>query len=284
MEEKNIWVLPTDKPSRLHKIGNEWGLTYNANSNPFAKQKNIYITSSEEIKYNDYYLGEDGLIYCLVTTVNSNGKKIILTTDQDLIKDGLQAIDDEFLEWFVKNPSCESVEITSSQEFLGDDYRHGGEPTLVYKIIITNEELKPYLDKSIFKNVSRLVNLSNKEETKKELLKQYPLTPDKCFKQDPKQQTYIQSETFVVGMSYTSEDGSTKFVTKQKTLEEQMYKASFANESPLWHDGFIAGSKWQAERMYSEEEVLKILLDSEEYTSRFNGRTDLKKWFKHKKK
>ena len=37
-------------------------------------------------------------------------KKIILTTDQDLIKDGVQAIDDEFLEWFVKNPSCESVE------------------------------------------------------------------------------------------------------------------------------------------------------------------------------
>jgi hypothetical protein len=36
--------------------------------------------------------------------------KIILTTDQDLIKDGVQAIDDEFLEWFVKNPSCEEVE------------------------------------------------------------------------------------------------------------------------------------------------------------------------------
>jgi hypothetical protein len=37
--------------------------------------------------------------------------KIILTTDQDLIKDGVQAIDDEFLEWFVNNTSCEEVEI-----------------------------------------------------------------------------------------------------------------------------------------------------------------------------
>jgi hypothetical protein len=30
-------------------------------------------------------------------------KKIILTTDLDLIKDGVQSIDNEFLEWFVKN-------------------------------------------------------------------------------------------------------------------------------------------------------------------------------------
>ena len=41
-------------------------------------------------------------------------KKIILTTDGDLIKDGVQAPDDEFLQWFVENPSCEEakVEIT----------------------------------------------------------------------------------------------------------------------------------------------------------------------------
>jgi hypothetical protein len=40
----------------------------------------------------------------------------------------------------------------------------------------------------------------------------------------------------------------------------------------------------QIERMYSEEEVLKILLDSEEYTSRFNGRTNLRSWFEQYKK
>jgi len=34
----------------------------------------------------------------------------------------------------------------------------------------------------------------------------------------------------------------------KETLEEEMYKASFANESPLWHDGFIAGVKWQKEQ------------------------------------
>jgi hypothetical protein len=30
-------------------------------------------------------------------------KKIILTTDSKLIKDGLQDIDDDFLEWFLNN-------------------------------------------------------------------------------------------------------------------------------------------------------------------------------------
>ena len=52
----------------------------------------------------------------------------------------------------------------------------------------------------------------------------------------------------------------------------------------LKQEGFIEGAKWMQERMYSEQEVLKLLLDSEEYTSRFNGRTDLKKWFEQFKK
>lgn len=34
-----------------------------------------------------------------------------MTTDIDLIKDGVQAIDNEFLEWFAKNPNCEEVEV-----------------------------------------------------------------------------------------------------------------------------------------------------------------------------
>ena len=47
---------------------------------------------------------------------------------------------------------------------------------------------------------------------------------------------------------------------------------------------FIQGANWQQERSYSEEEVLKLLLDSEEYTSRFNGRTNLRSWFEQFKK
>jgi hypothetical protein len=74
---------------------------------------------------------------------------------------------------------------------------------------------------------------------------------------------------------------------EKETLEEaaERYESTFEEFSQGTESiDFIAGAKWQAERMYSEEEVLKLLLDSEEYTSRFNDRTDLKKWFKFKKK
>jgi hypothetical protein len=64
-----------------------------------------------------------------------NGKKIILTTDQDLIKDGVQDIDDDFLEWFVKNPSCEKVEVKCYSKFNDGDFTD-------YKIIIPKEEPK----------------------------------------------------------------------------------------------------------------------------------------------
>lgn len=44
-------------------------------------------------------------------------KKIILTTDQDLIKDGVQAIDDEFLEWFSsKNGNVNFVEVIVTED------------------------------------------------------------------------------------------------------------------------------------------------------------------------
>ena len=70
---------------------------------------------------------------------------------------------------------------------------------------------------------------------------------------------------------------------KQETLEEQMYRASFENESPLWHDGFIAGGKYMTERMYSEEEVQLIL--SKLLTDIKNGNAgNSVKWFKQFKK
>ena len=122
---KNIHILPTEKPSRLflNKVNKKLLLEDISNPNlkkllPSGSYQNIYITSDEEIKYNEYYLGEDNHIYCLVSTVNYNGKKIILTTNPELSPDvgvtfgvGVHKIPDEFLEWFVKNPTCEEVEV-----------------------------------------------------------------------------------------------------------------------------------------------------------------------------
>jgi hypothetical protein len=109
----------------------------------------IYITSDEEIKAGDYRLNiqrdyfkksdKEGLGY--YNKRNDVFKKIILTTDQDLIKDGVQAIDDEFLEWFMKNSSCEWVEAKLIEKipngFTFGMFGNDEPPTeLVYKIII----------------------------------------------------------------------------------------------------------------------------------------------------
>ena len=143
---KNIHVLPTNKPSRLHLKSDGFYLTKEENSFiPYSYPKNIYITSDEEIKEGDWVT--NGLT---IMIANLDGqptmddyhpwKKIILTTDQDLIKDGVQEIDDEFLKWFVKNPSCEEVGIEPLMAGFVDD-----EPSYyenMYDIIIPKEEPK----------------------------------------------------------------------------------------------------------------------------------------------
>jgi hypothetical protein len=131
---KNIHVLATPNPSRL--AIHRGILKYNSPSkkatdfqliNRSMLPQNIYITSDEEIKANVYalingvlckteLLGDRIVSRQLVggatmDICKSEYFEIILTTDQDLIADGIQPIDDEFLEWFVKNPSCEEIEV-----------------------------------------------------------------------------------------------------------------------------------------------------------------------------
>jgi len=150
---KNIHLLPTDKSTRLFTSDSELILAGYPKTT-FKTGKNIYITSDEKPKLNDWFLDTlDKVVFkvtyedILTTQLDGlpfNFKKIILTTDQELIKDGVQAIDDEFLEWFVKNPSCERVEIedfpmTEKYNPKGD-YIHRS--YWGYKIIIPKEEAK----------------------------------------------------------------------------------------------------------------------------------------------
>jgi len=115
---KNIHVLPTYKPSRLHNVANGNLILDNDLSYTSWYRKHIYITYNEEIKEGDWFIYKNEIIHRDKGKIDSmwvdavkNGKKIILTTDQDLIKDGVQPIPNEFLEWFVKNPSCDRVEL-----------------------------------------------------------------------------------------------------------------------------------------------------------------------------
>ena len=141
---KNIHILPTDKQSKLFKLAGDLYLHEEFGTDP-KRAQNIYIIFDEEIKEGDVvkipcgvgkvkeltwkfgndnpsYIIEDIFIYKLrygqkegELQINSfryeDVKKIVITTDQDLIDDGVQAIDDEFLEWFVKNSNCEEIEV-----------------------------------------------------------------------------------------------------------------------------------------------------------------------------
>jgi hypothetical protein len=210
---KNIFLLPTDKPSRLFKFANQ--LHLDNIPKDYYKKYNIYLTSDEKIKEGDWGLSKLNEVILFGRSYNEKFyKKIILTTDQDLIADGVQAIDDEFLEWFVKNPSCENVE-TKVVDFevdmgLGDECI---EHSSYYKIIIPQEE------------------------------------------------------------------------PKQETLEEAAERHAFnfyeKEDREVGKRSFIEGTKYQAKRMYSEEEVLSLIL---KFNDDKPGGFDASGWFEQFKK
>jgi len=134
-------------------------------------------------------------------------KEILLSTDTELQKDGIQAIDDTFLEWLVKNPSCESVEVETTRERNGYHSKHKKR----YKIIIPKE---------------------------------------------PKQETL--------------EEAAEKFVNNTR----------YRNYKVL----FIEGAKWQAERMYSEEDMREAFIAGTQFEEDYDYNLYMEKWFEQFKK
>ena len=241
---KNIHVLPTDKPSRLHEYDYLSPMGLSKEPLQWRLGRNIYITSDEEIKEGDWYVNTLDEVVRKNNTINhSYHKKIILTTNQDLINDGVQAIDDEFLEWFVKNPSCEEVEVENERIVIDDINYNFDVVDYKYKIIIPKEELK----KEILKEV--VERLKGKE----------------LFKESNDRARKILSEI--------------KSLPIQETLEEAAIKHSsimFDHEISDSNVSFKSGAKWQQERMYSEEEVLEMLSEVRKgsmVTSSINNRT-----------
>jgi|694.fasta_scaffold52094_6 hypothetical protein len=88
-----------------------------------------------------------------------------------------------------------------------------------------------------------------------------------------------------------------KVEPKQETLEEAAdidSKNHYKDQSDYWaigFDSFKRGAKWQAERMYSEEEVYELLLKHQSAyrsairnTSPLDWSFDIKQWFEQYKK
>jgi hypothetical protein len=170
----NIHILPTYKASRLQKT--KYGNLFLVNkfkSYDNCTPQHIYITNDEEIKPNDWY-ENNGVIFKADTLFdegnnpnNSNprvtdfNKKIILTTDPQLIEDGVQEIDKTFLEWFVKNPSCEFVDIERGFLTLTGWVKSkdtAPKNLIRYKIIIPQEPKQETLEQSYQRGYERGLN------------------------------------------------------------------------------------------------------------------------------
>jgi Icc-related predicted phosphoesterase len=86
--------------------------------NLYKIKNDLYIVSIiEDVSENDYIITQDCRLvevsYLLSKDVQG-GHKVILTTNKFLIKDGVQAIDDNFLEWFCsKNGEVDFVEVST---------------------------------------------------------------------------------------------------------------------------------------------------------------------------
>jgi hypothetical protein len=271
---KNIHVLPTDKPSRLHfddKLFLSTNPQISKDINSIVEGRNIYITSDEEIKEGDWVITPTNDILEWAKVFQPIGKKIILTTNQDLIADGVKPIDDEFLEWFVKNPSCTFVDVKevrqrchlSLRDWVDED-ENGEFPMSIagafayrriYKIIIPQEE--PTLE----------------EEPKEEEINMFT-----------KGKKYIQQDGVVI---LAGENGTNGIVI---TDHKKMW--GVGHYSDEWNPKsfkLLEEPKEQAKEIekeqkgYSVEEVIDLLIKINSWPTTFEGKEDITEWFEQSK-
>jgi hypothetical protein len=281
---KNIHILPTDKPSRLVLRDVDKKLVLHTPITQWhGKSQTIHITSDEEIKEGDWVINlKSNQVYqiFILNEVVDYEKKIILTTDPDLIKDGVQAIDDEFLEWFVKNPSCERVEV---EDWLDNKGCISWGLAGRYQIIIPKEEPKQIYYNTVGRENGISV-IKGQFNTQKEALdladelnRKFPHLyydwRETLVKEKPKQETLEGADKVLeTEINYWYKE------TGSLTSENIVRRA--------YSLGITEGAKKQAERMYSEEDVINALhsvelKDNKNYSKVYTG---MKEWFEQFKK
>lgn len=321
---KNIYIKPTPLPSKLY-VRND--VTPPFYSNFQGDAVNIYITSDEKIENGDWCISlcddesYEEIYQCKdVSLIDKEDKKIILTDNQDLIKDGVQAIDDDFIEWFIKNP-CDEIFVNKIEgfDFQLDKYSYN------YKIIIPKEDLgyttkmgvevsnemvrktmipKEYFGKQgidikeferkaneIIEQVgpNNIIDTWLEKHGNPEITKQVEAEAKELCKQETleeeKDSVFSQLE---VGKEYEKE----VFEIGEETLEEALERIFDDNLYGVEHyrAGFLEAIKWQSKRMYSKEEVIEhlnhlIMLPSSEL-DKFTNEEEMitMKWFEQFKK
>jgi hypothetical protein len=253
---KNIQLIPTKDKGRITKHNKELHIEkigiYNE---PSIKMEvfNMYITSDEEIKEGDWYCSPYGIIskHNGTEILPDYWRKIILTTDEDLIKDGVQAIDDDFLEWFVNNPSCDEVEVyeVNGKLFAEPIIIPKEEPTILEE---AKQRAANYMSLKGALN-SQYVDFSNPNADK------ISSTSTTSFKQE------------------TREEAAKRIYGSDASKDVEYY-------------AFLNGAKWQQKRMYSEEDMREAFIaggnslieEDDDYGTEYDAY--MEQWFKQFKK
>ena len=265
MKNHNVIVLPTkDENTRVGKfIDTQSFVLRSENDIPRGVPHHIFIISDEEIKDCWVLNLHTNEIYFLkgYYGIQPFAKKIILTTDQSL--DGVQAIDDEFLKWFVQNPSCKSVDLDTFS--MGDK--------VLYNVVFPKEEPKQeYKSECICENSCRgFVNVKCKQLKKQETL-------EEAAKWSLEKAEEFALERFKSGHKKG-------IITWESILE--ILKVGVLT-------GHKFGVKWQAERGYTLDQISKDFVgegrnggyfdDFLDYRINTRERITFKDWFERFKK
>jgi hypothetical protein len=257
--------------------------------------KNLYkiedelciISDTENVNENCWIITDGRLVQVsyLLSDEVAKGNKVILTTNKLLIKDGVQSIGDEFLEWFIKNPSCENVEIKKSFDYK-DKTSNGGYGYgfyKKYKIIFPIEEFRER-DKYIYNGEEYRVHeikYPDKIRSLKDGKEFYHLIKD-CKKiisqEDHKQETVQQFieqhgitkqqliDGYKQGLELIFENASK--ITEQETLEEAAERLWLDSTSQLTSKkSFIKGANWQKEQ---EKQALQTAINLLKQTTEYD--------------
>jgi len=269
--EKNIFLLPTKES---HLFYHDCISNYSYKIDKYNKCKetkckhpqNIYITNDEKVEIGEYGLGyahgikngvgsgwflfkHDGSNQAKLNALCTDTKKVIITNDSELIKDGVQAVDDGFLVWFVDNPNSKVVKIEKEQVNNKPGSSYSTITNYKYKIIIPKEETKTNLEKLPF------------PELVKEFAEYYKKVP---LVEEPKQD---DENRFVWNVAidfakWISDEGIERSADDWKfdisNFKSGMYNNTLVDDNELFKI-FLENYYQRYSEMYSEDDMINFM-------------------------
>ena len=272
---RNTHILSTVQPSRLclTREGYILGEGYSLSTDE-CHNKHIHITSGDEIKEGDWvilndsefikklgkfkWFGSDEVFEIIGGGLASitSCRKVIMTTDLELVKDGVQVISDEFLEWFVNKPSCEYVEVNRKKVILGE----------VAGTTYTDYEYKLVIPEDLGYTTKMGIEVSDEMVRASMIPKEYFGMKETLEEKEFCHYSGLPSPTAYEGPKETIEEATEAYAD----IHMEKFDIVSSDRLPYFHndrhkieDSFEAGAEWQKKQsektMYSEQEVDELI-------------------------